>query len=271
VDEVALAVSGSGTRPSKATRRGAVVHRQAGPWTPAVLALLRHFERVGFDGAPRVVGSGLASDGRETVTYIEGSSPQPHAWPGDAVAEIGHLLRAAHDATIGFAAPAGCEWQPWFGRDLPGARPVIGHCDLGPWNVIARDGRPVAFVDWEFAGPVDALWDLAQTAWLNAQLHDDDVAVLANLPEPAERARQLGLLLDGYRLEPADRAGFVDRMIEIAVHSARADAVDAGVSRDTATTTDASGYPFLWGIAWRVRSASWMLRNRAMLERAVSG
>lgn len=39
-----------------AVRVGDTVRRQVGPHTQAVHALLRHFERVGFDGAPRVPG-----------------------------------------------------------------------------------------------------------------------------------------------------------------------------------------------------------------------
>ena len=34
-------------------RIGDTVRRPTGPWSPAVHALLRHFERVGFEGAPR--------------------------------------------------------------------------------------------------------------------------------------------------------------------------------------------------------------------------
>ena len=164
------------------------------------------WRRSGFPGAPRVVGSGFADDGRETVSYIPGESPQPYRWSDDAVAEVGRLLAALHRATASFTPPADAVWQEWFGRELGGADPVISHCDLGPWNIIAREGRPVAFVDWEFAGPVDALWDLAHTAWLNAQLHDDDVAETNELGGPEDRARQLRLLVDGYGLD-RDRAG----------------------------------------------------------------
>ena len=35
---------------------GDTVRRKTGPWTQAVHALLCHLERVGFDGAPRVLG-----------------------------------------------------------------------------------------------------------------------------------------------------------------------------------------------------------------------
>ena len=69
-----------------------------------MLALLRHLEREGFRGAPRVVGSGFDDDGRETLAYIEGESPQPHAWSDDGAAAIGALLRDLHRATATFHA-----------------------------------------------------------------------------------------------------------------------------------------------------------------------
>ena len=168
-EETALSIAGSGARESKARLRDGVVLRKAGPWSATTTALLRHLEEVGFMAAPRVVGRGMADDGREMLTFVPGESPQPHRWNDEGVAEVGGLLRLLHRATSTFAPPVDAYWQPWFGRELPGSEPVISHCDLGPWNIIARDGLPVAFVDWEFVGPVDARWDLAHTAWLNAQ------------------------------------------------------------------------------------------------------
>ncbi|HEX5589226.1 MAG TPA: phosphotransferase, partial [Candidatus Limnocylindrales bacterium] len=125
--------------------------------------------------------------------------------------------------------------MPWWGRDLPAATMIVGHCDAAPWNILARDGRPVALVDWDTAGPVGAIWDLAQAAWLNAQLHDDELAERLALPPLDARARQLRAIADGYGLSRTDRVGLVDRMIEVAVRSAAQEAVDAGVSA-TATT-----------------------------------
>jgi hypothetical protein len=58
---------------------------------PSVIALLRHLERVGFDGAPRVIGDGYAPDGRMTMSYLPGESPHPRAWPDDAVGAVGSL------------------------------------------------------------------------------------------------------------------------------------------------------------------------------------
>jgi Ser/Thr protein kinase RdoA (MazF antagonist) len=269
-DETPLAVWGSGAAASKASRRQDVVLHAAGPWSRSVVALLKHLEAVGFEGAPRPVGDGFDADGREAITYIPGTTPHPRAWDDQAVSAIGTLLRQLHEATESFQPAADATWQPSFVRLLPGDHPVIGHGDLGPWNVVAQGGTPVAFIDWEFAGPVDARWELAEAAWLNAQLHDDDIAERAGLPSAAHRGRQVRLLLDAYGLPTAERAGFVDRMIELAVHSARSEAVQYGVTLDTTTAVDASGYPVLWAITWRTRSASWMLRNRQTLERALT-
>ena len=158
------------------------------------------------------------------------------------------------------------QWRPWFARSLAGSMPVVGHGDLGPWNVIARDGLPVAFIDWDNAGPVDAVWELAHVVWLNAQLHDDDVAALNELAGPEDRARQATLLLDGYGLSRKDREGFVDKMIEFAVRSARDEAVLSHVGPDTPSPSP-NGFPLLWAVVWRARAAAWMLDHRGCSRR----
>jgi hypothetical protein len=52
---VPLTTFGSGEAASKARLTAGGVVRDGGPWSPTVVALLAHFERVGFGGAPRVV------------------------------------------------------------------------------------------------------------------------------------------------------------------------------------------------------------------------
>jgi hypothetical protein len=266
--EEPLRIWGSGTQESKAGWRDGVVLRQAGPWSSTVLALLRHLETEGFTGAPRVVGTGFAHDGRETLSFVPGTTPHPQAWEDDAVVAIGLLLRAMHKAASTFQAPTDAAWKPWFARALPGSDPVIGHGDTGPWNIVRQDDR-FALIDWEYAGPVDAFWEVAEAAWLNAQLHDDDVADRFGLPNAADRARQVRLLLDAYGLASRQRVGFVDRMIEFAVHSARQEAVEFAVNPDTQHAISDTGFPVLWAITWRTRSASWMLHHRAILEHAL--
>lgn len=266
--DAALTTWGSGSQPSGARRRGNVVLRESSPSSATVSALLRHYEAVGLTGVPQVVGSGFSPDGLETRTYLEGTSPHPGPWPDDALPALGALLRRVHEAGTTFSPPPDAHWAPWFGRGLPGSRPVIGHCDAAPWNALAQSSGGYALIDWEYAGPVDAVWELAQAAWLNAQLHDDDIAERQGLPSAHARARQVRLLLDGYGLARADRVGFVDRLVEFAVRAARAEAVQHQVTVDTAATSD-TGFPVLWAVTWRTRSAAWMLDHRALLDDAV--
>jgi len=245
------------------TRRGDVVFRQAAPWSATIVALLRHLEREGFEYAPRVVGTGFTPDGRETVTFIKGEFVHPRPWDDAAMPLLGRMLRQLHDATSSFVPPPGAVWRPWFGRDL-GTPQVIGHCDTGSWNIVARNRRPVALIDWEAAGPVDPIVELAQACWLNAQLFDDDIAEIQGLGPAEARARQMRMLLDGYGLARQDRLGFVDTMRDFAVLCAANEVIEAGTTPDT---KDSSA---LWAISWRTRSAGWIVRHKHALERALA-
>jgi hypothetical protein len=246
-------------------RRGQVVVRDTGPWTPAVHTLLRHLQNVGFEAAPRLVGAGIDPDGRETLTYVDGEFTQPGPWSLDGAARVGQLLRELHDATASYRPPPDAVWFPSHGRDLGGPARVIGHCDLGPWNIVARGGMPVALIDWEFAGPIDPLVELAQASWLNAKLHDDIVAEREELPPLADRARQLRAIVDAYGLPASQRHGFLDRIIEYVVSDTANEANDAGVTPDMTSHPSA-----LWAMAWRARAAAWLLRNRRPIENALA-
>jgi Phosphotransferase enzyme family len=240
-------------QPSRVFRRGGTVLRPAASWTPAVHALLRHLEQAGFEGAPRVIGDGYDDQGREVLTYINGTFVHPGAWSDDGIWHAGRLLRALHDATAGFRPPPDAVWCPWpFRADLGAPGTVISHCDAGPWNLAARDGLPFALIDWDTAGPTDRLDEVAATAWRHA------------LPSAPARAAQLRYFLDGYQLTAAERNGLVTRMIEYAIRDCAAEAVRAQVTPDS---TDPAP---LWALAWRSRSAAWMIRHRALLENAIT-
>lgn len=245
-------------------RTGDVVLRPSTPTTPSVLALLRHLESVGFAGAPRVVGSGLHADGREVLTYIDGSFTHPGPWSLEGVARLGAMLRELHEATASFVEPLNARWIENDVRLLGDHRRVISHCDLGPWNIVTRGGLPVGFIDWEFAGPVNPIVELAEVCWLNAKLHDDQVAELEGLPTLRVRAEQMRALVDAYGLGPVDRLRLVDLMIELIIVEVAWEADEAGV---TPKTTE---HPVgLWAMAWRARAGRWILRNRQVLEDAL--
>jgi hypothetical protein len=254
-----------GGQPSRVFRRGGTVLRPAGPWTPAVHALLRHLEQAGFTGAPRVVGDGYDGQGREVLTFIEGTFVHPHAWTDDQIWPTGRLLRALHNATATFRPPPDAVWYPWpfrAGFGQPGT--VISHGDAGPWHFAVRDGQPFALIDWDTAGPTNRRDEIAATAWWNAQLHDDDLAARHALPPAAERAAQLAYFLDGYQLPTAGRDGLVTTMINYAIRDCAAEAIKAGITPDTA------GPAPLWPLAWRARSAAWMIRHQTLLDNAIT-
>jgi hypothetical protein len=90
-----------------ATRAGDTVRRVAGPWTPAVHALLGHLRANGFPEAPTPLG--VDEHGREVLGYIEGDVPT-YPLPGwalsdEALVAVAELIRRLHDASAGFNPP----------------------------------------------------------------------------------------------------------------------------------------------------------------------
>ena len=241
------------------------VLRSPGPQSRTVISWLRHLRNEGCDFVPEPIEGGFAVDGREQLRFIPGDTMHGKQWSEEALWRIGCMLRQVHDASATFAPTEPPQWRESFLRSLRGGRPVIAHGDLGPWNILARDGEPVGFIDWDDAGPAGDVWELANVVWLNAQLHDDDVAEDQGLGSLQDRAQRARLLLDGYELPAAERRGFVTCIIELAVRSARDEAIVCGVTRTTPSPAP-NGFPTLWAITWRVRAAAWMYDNRSELE-----
>jgi Phosphotransferase enzyme family len=185
-------------------RSGQTVRRRTGPWTPAVHALLRHLEAVGFDGAPRVLG--IDEDGREVLTFVEGVDGHhgkgPHT--DEALAAAGRLIRRYHDAVAGFSPPPGAQWRFQAGAPREG---IVCHNDLGPVNTIYSEGVPTTLIDWDFAAPAPPAWDLAYAAYRFAPLYDDADCVRLGYPV-GPRGPRIRVLCDAYGLE--DRHGFLD-------------------------------------------------------------
>jgi hypothetical protein len=192
-------------------RIGDRVHRPAGYWTPAVHALLRHLEAVGFRYAPRAVGTD--DHGREVLTYLPGTSGST-GWAAvvseDGLARFARLLRAYHDAVRGFAPPPETIWA--FGEGPPPPGEVVCHGDFGPWNVVWHKGQPVGILDWDFAGPGPALDDVAYALEYVAPFREDAMALkwLAYDRPPARR-RRIEVFAAAYGLVRTD--DLVERVI----------------------------------------------------------
>jgi aminoglycoside phosphotransferase (APT) family kinase protein len=182
-------------------RVGDTVRRRAGPWTPAVHALLRHLDQVGFVGAP--CAHGLDERGREVLDFIPGQAGripmEPYMRTDAVLADVGRMLRALHDVTADLVVPGAAVWRQAAAD--PGPIEVVCHNDWAPYNAVFREGRLVAFIDWDFARPGSRVWDLAWAAltWVPLWADEDSTG--------PGRASRLRLLCDAYGL--ADRAEVV--------------------------------------------------------------
>ncbi|GAA1609181.1 phosphotransferase [Kribbella karoonensis] len=187
-------------------RVGDTVRRPLRASSTATHALLEHLERVGFDGAPRLLG--VDEQGREVLSYLPGETVQaPYpAWSmtDEALDSVAVLLREYHQAVAGFR-PAGLEWAEPVPADY--VTGLISHNDPNLDNVVFRNGLAVALIDFDLAGPGSALWDVATAVRLWAPLRPD-----ADIHD-VRRGRSLGRFrrfADAYGLAGADRRRLVD-------------------------------------------------------------
>jgi len=174
------------------------VHRQAGPWTPAIHALLRHLERAGFDGAPRVVG--FDDVGREVLTFIEGEPGSLHFPQGllheHGLVGLGRLIRRFHDAVATFVPASDAVYR--IGVRPLGPDEIVCHGDLGYWNTIWRGDDAVGLIDWDTAEPAPPIRDVALAAMTCVPMHSDESASRVGFQTPLDRRGRLAALCAGY-------------------------------------------------------------------------
>ncbi len=189
--EIEVPLSG-GNVAAGVVRVGRTVRKPVTPATPAVHAVLRHLEKVGFAGAPRALGRD--EQGRQVLEYVEGplATVLPPMTPADLV-RVGRLVRDLHDALAFFSAPDDARWEVAIPPDRD---ELICHHDLAPWNLVLG-ADPWVFIDWDGAGPGSRLWDLAYAAQSFTPLHAGG--------DPAQDASRLRALVDGYGATHAQR------------------------------------------------------------------
>lgn len=120
-------------------RVGSTVRKPPGPNAGLAREVLQRLERAGFDAAPRWLG--IDEQGRDVLSFVEGETftergrmhpyigdpPERIVFSDEQVAAAMRLLRRLHDALDG----------------------EICHGDFGPWNLVWRDGLPVAVIDFD--------------------------------------------------------------------------------------------------------------------------
>lgn len=177
-------------------RVGDTVRRTPKSNSAFVQELLGLFERCGWPGAPRFLGTD--ERGRETFSFLDGhvawAETQPAAVHEDeSLAAVARLVRQFHDLTAG--------------SELADSDEVVCHNDLSPRNTVYRDlgdgHRPWAFIDWDIAAPGKRIHDLAHVCWQFVGLRPGLSDVVA-----ASRVR---LICDAYGL--TDRSDLVDTIL----------------------------------------------------------
>ena len=184
-------------------RQGEHVLRPSNPHTPTIHRYLRDLRATGFDGASEPVG--VDADGRERLVFVPGEVAYPPfpdwAQADEAFASIAELLRRFHDASAA-VDPSG-DWSDEM-ADADGG-PMVIHNDVCLENVVFRDGRAVALLDFEFAAPGRPVSDLAKMIRLSGPVDDDESAASLGW-HPADRAARARVAADAYGLDRDGRA-----------------------------------------------------------------
>ena len=191
-------------------RVGDTVRRLAEKSPESMCIVLRHLESVGFDAAPRYLGTD--ESGCRIVTYIAGEvAERPYApWVATdyLLVSVARLLRGYHDAVAGLQVRPDIEWRTSVPAPYRGN--LVGHMDVSPANVVCRVGRAVGLIDFEEVAPADPIWDVARTVrhWVPlldpVDLEDSFTTV------DGRQAERLGLFADEYGLDRCARRRLVD-------------------------------------------------------------
>ncbi|MBO0898677.1 phosphotransferase [Cellulomonas sp. zg-ZUI222] len=182
-------------------RVGDTVRRTAGPWTPAVHALLAWVRERGVTCVPAPLG--LDDDGREILSWMPGEVvgwPVPDwLWTAQTRAQAGAMLRTVHDATVGFDL-SDRVWRS------PTHHPVEVVClnDVAPYNMVFDGTDLIGLIDVDMASPGPRAWDLAYLAYRLCGWCEDMRA-----PDDATPLDRLAHLLSSYGQDAAPPIGDV--------------------------------------------------------------
>lgn len=160
-------------------------------------AFLNFLEAKGFE-APR--SRGIDQENQEGVSWVEGwVSPIPFEGPllrNRGLRSVGRLLKRFHAVSRKYRPPAGTIWA--HGTMPKEKGDVILHGDIGAGNIVWREGKAVALIDFEFAMPGPAIDDLAMAAWTLVPLVPPAGQARAGFPDGAPLRMRLEALCIGY-------------------------------------------------------------------------
>lgn len=120
-------------------------------------------------------------------------------------------------------------WRPWChllpscprpgwlrGAQLPGdlGTELVSHRDYYPGNVVFRDGRPAALIDFDLAMPTTRLYDIANALWYWAPLRDpqDRAPAFADADIP----HRVAVFADAYGMTAQQRTDLAPFAVDLA-------------------------------------------------------
>lgn len=243
-------------------RVGDTVRRATTAISPTVHALLAHLEQKGFAASPRFLG--IDEKGREMLSFFAGETGIPASiWQSDIpLVSCAKMLRAYHEATLDFVAPASACW----GFSYPDIQrcEVICHNDFAPYNFVYKDSVPYAVIDFDLAGPGPRLRDIAYAVYWMTPLsfNGDDMKAFAEVDLQAGH-RRLRLFCETYGV-PVDGALFAMVAEQLRFMGSERH-MQQVLGAESAAKLKREGHLAHWQ-----REAEVFLANRPRLERAIS-
>ena len=184
-------------------RSGDDVLRPSNQHSGSIHAFLKRIRAGGFRGASEPVA--IDPDGRERLRFVPGDVPLPPypswAQTDEALASVAVLIRGLHDASVGLSLDG--EWSSELAD--PDGGPVMCHNDVCLENVVFRDGRAVALLDFDFAAPGRREFDLAAFARMCVPI-DDDVNASRLGWASNDKPVRLRVVCDTYGCDESGRA-----------------------------------------------------------------
>lgn len=248
-------------------RVGDTVRRPVGPHSALVHTVLKHLEDAEVDLAPRFVG--IDDEGREILSWIEGEvaqRPWPH-WVADPDrgVSVARLLRRLDDALIELGLPEDTAVKSWPSGAPEPVGPVaffLGHRDVTPDNTVFREGRAVAFIDFDLLKPSSRADEVVNLLlwWAGWSAPQDRDPVFDGV-DVGDRGR---LLVDAYGLGEEER----EWVVPVAVSTAQQSWHDMKRRAEK----DGGGWARMWddGIGDRIRRReAWLVAEQASLRRAL--
>jgi hypothetical protein len=167
------------------TKKGKFVYRSCCKNFTFVHNVLLWIEKKNPAIAPHFIG--LAEDGREIITFLEGHSPDNLGdRPLEQLYNAGKLIKTLHELLSDFP---GC---------IQGQ--TVCHYDLSPCNFMFHDDIPYAVFDWDAAKIGEPMDDLAYAMWMWCDI--------GNKEQSIELAKvKIGSMMDGYGIKKFDISG----------------------------------------------------------------